>query len=101
MPPTRLPPHFSIENHRQRCLAQLRSKETGLERYIYLSGLKDREPDLFYELVLTHMMVRSYARFLQTNVDMLDVGNGPHIVHVSPLLVEVLSVPILEFVGQQ
>ena len=73
MPPTRLPPHFSIENHRQRCLAQLRSKETGLERYIYLSGLKDREPDLFYELVLTHMMVRSCAHFLQTNVNMLDV----------------------------
>lgn len=54
------PPHFNSQIHRDRCLAQLRSKGTGLERYIYLNGLKDREPDLFYELLLTNMTVCLY-----------------------------------------
>lgn len=57
----RLPPHFHCTNHRERCLAQFRSKDVGLERYIYLNGLKDREPNLFYELLLENMMVRFYA----------------------------------------
>jgi len=51
-----VPPHFFYTDHRQRCLAQLRSKTTDLEKYIYLSGLKERYPDFFYEVVLTNML---------------------------------------------
>jgi len=51
-----VPPYFFHTDHRQRCLAQLRSKTTGLEKYIYLSGLKERYPDLFYEIVLANML---------------------------------------------
>lgn len=59
------PPHFSSQVHRERVLAQLRSKDTGLERYIYLNGLKDREPHLFYELLLANMMVSTASTYLE------------------------------------
>lgn len=52
----RIPPYFFNTDHRQRCLAQLRSKTTGLEKYIYLNGLKERDPDLFYEVLLANML---------------------------------------------
>lgn len=52
----RIPPHFLNTDHRQRCLAQLRSKSSGLEKYIYLSGLKERDPNLFYEVLLGNML---------------------------------------------
>ncbi|KAG6830389.1 hypothetical protein H0H87_008276 [Tephrocybe sp. NHM501043] len=51
-----IPPHFLSTDHRQRCLAQLRSKNDGLEKYIYLSGLKERDPNLFYEVLLGNML---------------------------------------------
>ncbi|KAG5648302.1 hypothetical protein DXG03_004874 [Asterophora parasitica] len=51
---SRNPPYFLNTDHRQRCLAQLRSKHDGLEKYIYLSGLKERDPNLFYEHALSH-----------------------------------------------
>ncbi|KAG6841971.1 hypothetical protein C0991_004462 [Blastosporella zonata] len=53
---TRIPPHFLNTDHRQRCLSQLRSKTDGLEKYIYLSGLKERDPNLFYEVLLGNML---------------------------------------------
>lgn len=56
MPVARLPPFFMNTDHRQRCLAQLRSKATGLEKYIYLDGLKERDSNLFYELLLDNML---------------------------------------------
>ncbi|KAI0264014.1 malate dehydrogenase [Gloeopeniophorella convolvens] len=49
------PPAFSQATHRSRCLAQLRSKNTGLEKYIYLNGLKDRDATLFYTLLYDNM----------------------------------------------
>ncbi|KAM6494187.1 malate dehydrogenase [Amanita muscaria] len=49
------PPFLSKTDHRQRCLAQLRSKTSGLEQYIYLNGLKERDPNLFYEVLLGNM----------------------------------------------
>jgi malate dehydrogenase (oxaloacetate-decarboxylating)(NADP+) len=49
------PPAFSHASHRSRCLAQLRSKSNGLEKYIYLNGLKDRDPTLFYTLLYDNM----------------------------------------------
>ncbi|PPR05364.1 hypothetical protein CVT24_007978 [Panaeolus cyanescens] len=52
----RIPPYFSNTDHRQRCLAQLRSKSTGLEKYIYLNGLKERDPSLFYEVLLGNLL---------------------------------------------
>lgn len=52
----RIPPYFFNTDHHQRCLLQLRSKTTGLEKYIYLSGLKERDPILFYEVLLANML---------------------------------------------
>ncbi|KAJ3565373.1 hypothetical protein NP233_g7674 [Leucocoprinus birnbaumii] len=52
----RIPPYLFDTDHRQRCLIQLRSKATGLEKYIYLSGLKERDPHLFYELTLNNLL---------------------------------------------
>ncbi|KII86885.1 hypothetical protein PLICRDRAFT_93530 [Plicaturopsis crispa FD-325 SS-3] len=51
-----LPPHFNSVNHRQRCLQQLRSKSSPLEQYIYLNGLKGRDPSLFYEILLDNIL---------------------------------------------
>ncbi|KAF8635977.1 hypothetical protein AX15_000141 [Amanita polypyramis BW_CC] len=51
----RIPPYLFRTDHRQRCLAQLRSKTSGLEKYIYLNGLKERDPNLFYEVLLSNM----------------------------------------------
>lgn len=55
-PAARMPPYFLNTDHRLRCLTQLRSKENGLEKYIYLNGLKERDPNLFYEVLLTNML---------------------------------------------
>ncbi|KDR82704.1 hypothetical protein GALMADRAFT_841399 [Galerina marginata CBS 339.88] len=52
----RIPPYFLNTDHRQRCLTQLRSKHNGLEKYIYLNGLKERDPNLFYEVLLGNML---------------------------------------------
>lgn len=56
MPVARLPPFLMNTDHRERCLNQLRSKATGLEKYIYFNGLKDRDPNLFYEILLGNML---------------------------------------------
>ena len=52
----RIPPHLFNTDHRLRVLTQLRSKTTGLEKYIYLNGLKERDPNLFYDLLLANML---------------------------------------------
>ncbi|KIJ17705.1 malate dehydrogenase [Paxillus involutus ATCC 200175] len=51
----RFPPHFNDSNHRDRCLAQLRSKPVPLEKYIYLNGLKGRDSNLFYNILLGNL----------------------------------------------
>ena len=51
-----LPPSLLNTDHRERCLNQLRSKATGLEKYIYLDLLKERDPNLFYEILLGNML---------------------------------------------
>ena len=43
--------------HYQRCLAQLRSKDKNIEKYIYLSQLKDADPSMFYRMCLANMAV--------------------------------------------
>ncbi|KAH7922038.1 hypothetical protein BV22DRAFT_1106847 [Leucogyrophana mollusca] len=55
MSPARFPPHFTNTDHRQRCLVQLRSKNIPLEKYIYLNGLKGRDSNLFYDILLENM----------------------------------------------
>ncbi|KAI0034674.1 malic enzyme [Vararia minispora EC-137] len=50
-----LPAAFDESVHEQRCLAQLRSKEKGIEKYIYLSQLKHADESMFYRLVLGQM----------------------------------------------
>lgn len=49
------PPGLDDANHYQRCLAQLRSKDKNIEKYIYLSALKNEDPHMFYRLALLHM----------------------------------------------
>lgn len=51
------PPNFSSATHKARCLTQLRSKNNGLEKYIFLNGLKERDPNLFYSLLYDNMRV--------------------------------------------
>lgn len=39
-----------------------REKSTGLDRYIFLNGLKGRDPALFYQLLLANMPVCALKR---------------------------------------
>ncbi|KAG1906470.1 uncharacterized protein F5891DRAFT_1002500 [Suillus fuscotomentosus] len=57
MASTRFPPHFAQTDHRQRSLNQMRSKQLSLEKYIYLNGLKGRDSNLFYDILLENMQV--------------------------------------------
>ncbi|KAF8827734.1 hypothetical protein HHX47_DHR4000379 [Lentinula edodes] len=41
---TSIPPHITETDHVQRSLVQLRTKSKGLEQYIFLNGLKERDP---------------------------------------------------------
>ncbi len=52
-----LPPAHNDAIHYQRCLAQLRSKDKNIEKYIYLSQLKDADPSIFYRMCLANMAV--------------------------------------------
>jgi malate dehydrogenase (oxaloacetate-decarboxylating)(NADP+) len=54
-----LPPVYNGDVHATRCLAQLRSKDKPIEKYIYLSQLKHANEDLFYRLCLANMPVRN------------------------------------------
>ncbi|KAG5650459.1 hypothetical protein H0H81_012181 [Sphagnurus paluster] len=50
-----IPPELNDEVHAARCLAQLRSKDKNIEKYIYLSMLKEQDPPMFYRLCLAYM----------------------------------------------
>ncbi|KAG6819948.1 hypothetical protein H0H93_007154, partial [Arthromyces matolae] len=49
------PTAFNDDVHALRCLAQLRSKDKSIEKYIYLSMLKEQDPSMFYKLCLQYM----------------------------------------------
>lgn len=49
------PPVLDTAVHKTRCLAQLRSKDKSIEKYIYLTQLKDADHSMFYRLCLEHM----------------------------------------------
>jgi len=76
----RLPPYFLTTDHRQRSLAQLRSKHSGLEKYIYLNGVKERDPNLFYEILLGNMLEIIPILYTPTvRFPFLFLGRGPFI----------------------
>lgn len=50
-----LPPAFGESVHALRCLEQLRSKDQNIEKYNYLSSLKESNPQMFYKLCLDNM----------------------------------------------
>lgn len=50
-----IPPAHDPAIHLQRCLMQLRAKDNNLEKYIYLSHLKNEDTPIFYKLCLQHM----------------------------------------------
>lgn len=50
-----VPPALDESVHALRCLTQLRSKDKNIEKYIYLSALKDQDPNMFYKLCLQNM----------------------------------------------
>ncbi|KAJ7064953.1 hypothetical protein C8F01DRAFT_782468 [Mycena amicta] len=49
------PPELNDEVHEMRCMKQLRGKNSDIERYIFLSALKEHDPHMFYRLCLKHM----------------------------------------------
>ncbi|KAF7795632.1 hypothetical protein EIP86_006797 [Pleurotus ostreatoroseus] len=49
------PPSLDESVHVVRCLNQLRSKDQSIEKYIYLSQLKDADPSMFYKLCVNNM----------------------------------------------
>ncbi|KAF7325779.1 Malic enzyme [Mycena kentingensis (nom. inval.)] len=49
------PPELDDEVHEQRCMKQFHSKDKDIEKYIYLSALKEHDPHMFYRLCLKHM----------------------------------------------
>ncbi|KAI0667296.1 malic enzyme [Trametes maxima] len=50
-----LPPAHDDKIHAVRCIQQLRSKDKAIEKYIYLSQLKDADHAMFYRLCLANM----------------------------------------------
>ena len=50
-----VPPMLDESIHEQRTLAQLRSKTSNLEKYIFLSALKEQDTPMFYKLCLKYM----------------------------------------------
>ena len=51
------PPALNGSIHVLRCQAQLRSKDKPIEKYIYLSQLKQTDEHVFYHLCIENMTV--------------------------------------------
>ncbi|KAJ7785358.1 hypothetical protein DFH07DRAFT_787614 [Mycena maculata] len=49
------PPTLDEQVHAVRCMKQFHSKDKDIEKYIYLSMLKEQDPHMFYRLCLQHM----------------------------------------------
>ena len=56
-PHGQLPPALDDNIDAQRCLTQPRSKDKNIEKYIYLSQLKDADHNMFFLLCLANMAV--------------------------------------------
>lgn len=86
-PAPRIPPYFNNTDHRQRCLEQLRSKTDPLEKYIYMSGLKERDPNLFYEVLLANMLEIIPILYTPT----VHLANGPTATCLTSFLILMLG----------
>lgn len=51
------PPALNGTVHVVRCLAQLRSKDKAIEKYIYLSQLKQSDDNMFYHICINNLSV--------------------------------------------
>ncbi|KAJ6612745.1 hypothetical protein B0H10DRAFT_2165518 [Mycena sp. CBHHK59/15] len=49
------PPTLEDSVHAARCMKQFRGKDKDIEKYIYLSALKEQDPHMFYKLCLENM----------------------------------------------
>src|SRR5262245_22141453 len=76
-----IPPAFNTYTHKFRCLDQFHSKDKDIEKYIYLSHLKDDDPHMFYLLVLEHMSVRSGVIITCIQARSASVGNHTPYLH--------------------
>lgn len=84
MASTRFPPHFAQTDHRQRSLNQMRSKQLSLEKYIYLNGLKGRDSNLFYDILLENMQVSLLVVSCKTGTEVLNYsGNDSNLVYTN------------------
>lgn len=51
----------SSDQQKKRAFAQLRSKKTDLEKYIFLAWLRNTNVRLFYRIVISELEVNSYS----------------------------------------
>jgi hypothetical protein len=58
------PPMLTPSIHLERSLLQLRSKDKNLEKYIYLSQLKNADESIFFKLLVEHMLVSRHRTAL-------------------------------------
>jgi hypothetical protein len=81
-PPPRglFPAAYDSTLHATRCLAQLRSKDKPIEKYIYLSQLKHANEELFYRLCLTHMPVCNN----RSSPSRIELGIGIYAYYIHP-----------------
>ena len=73
------PPALNGAVHVVRCHAQLRSKDKAIEKYIYLSQLKQSDEHMFYHLCVENMTVCSFIWSMFTTVfnTTFTIGNNP------------------------
>ena len=62
------PPVLSGSVHAVRSLAQLRSKDKDIEKYIFLQQLKDADHNVFYHICLNNMSVSQSATKLRVSM---------------------------------
>lgn len=61
VPPGTVPAAHNESIHAVRCMAQLRSKDKAIEKFIYLSQLKHTDENMFYRLCLMNMAVSDHC----------------------------------------
>ncbi|KAF8256379.1 hypothetical protein EI94DRAFT_1775348 [Lactarius quietus] len=65
-----------MQPHRSHCLAQLCSKHNSLKKYIYLNGLKDHDPTLFYTILYDNMRESDLSHEMVTILYTPTVGDA-------------------------
>ena len=49
------PPVFDLDDHKKRALANIRRKDSDIERYVFMHSLMCRNETLFYRLIIDHI----------------------------------------------